>query len=257
MGKGFKGALWAALALGVIGWVGFGLWSLKGDEGDGGLPTYSSVPDFSLVERTGGRISRADLLNTVWVADFFYTQCPDTCPLQTAEMAHLQGEFASEKQFRLVSFTIDPERDTPEVLTAYAKKFGADSERWLFLTGKKREIYDLVRNGFRLSVAVSEEPHGPASLNHRPQDMRPGESPSATGRVRPVSAGGLWHVFLRMLEASPAWAHHPADVDSRFTHSSRFVLVDRKADIRGYYHSDDAEVLKRLRRDVRKLLPQN
>jgi protein SCO1/2 len=161
-----------------------------------GIRQYGSVPDFSLTERSGKRIDLAQLRGTIWIADFIYTNCEDTCPLQTAEMAKLQNELAAQTAVRLVSFSVDPEKDTPSVLSQYADRYEADRDRWLFLTGGQEEIKNLVQSGFRLSAATA-----------------------ATGTG----------VIL---------------------HSPRFVLIDRQAQIRGYYDSRDSEALQRLRRDV-------
>ena len=252
LGKLVRTALWAGLALGLAGLIGAGLWSSLGKRGRGGLPKYFTVPDFSLTERSGRDVTRAALQGKVWVADFFFAHCEDTCPLQSAEMARLQSDLAGEKDFRLVSITIDPERDTQQVLRAYAGRFGADAERWLFLTGDRKKIHDLVRNGFRLSVAIAERPRGPESRTLRPAEKRGTGRPPAGPDVR-AAARWLGRVF-RAFEARAAWAHHPAHPSPRFTHSSRFVLVDRKAEIRGYYHNNDKEELARLRRDARTLL---
>ncbi len=255
-GKLVRTALWGGLALILAGIVGGGLLSSLLGRGGREIPEYSTVPDFSLTERSGGKVTRATLLRKVWVADFFYARCEDTCPLQSAEMARLQADFAREKDFRLVSITIDPPRDTQASLREYADRFGADGERWLFITGDQRAIHDLVRNGFRLSVAVSEPPRGPAIPGPRPGDERGGGGGADRPHAGPDSGAAtrLPGRIFRIFEARAAWAHHPAGISSKHTHSSRFVLVDRSAVIRGYYHSDDTESLARLRRDVRTLL---
>ncbi|HSK30753.1 MAG TPA: SCO family protein [Candidatus Limnocylindria bacterium] len=125
-----------------------------GSESGGGLQVYGSVPDFSLTERSGEPISLAKLRGKIWIADFIYTTCTDTCPLQTAAMAKLQVEYAGTPDMQLVSFTVDPERDTPEVLSLYADKHRADAARWYFLTGQRDRIIRLIRDGFHLSVAT-------------------------------------------------------------------------------------------------------
>lgn len=118
-----------------------------------GLDRYGAVPDFSLTERSGKRITLADLRGNIWIADFIYTSCTDTCPLQSTEMARLQDTLANQLNLRLVSFSVDPARDNPQVLSGYAKRFNADPERWLFLTGEKREVVRLAQDGFKLSAA--------------------------------------------------------------------------------------------------------
>jgi protein SCO1/2 len=182
-----------------------------------GLRVFGTVPSFSLVDRSGRRVTLEDLTGKVWIANFIYTHCPDTCPLQSAQMAKLQTDFAAEEDLRLVSITVDPERDTPAVLSQYASRYGADPDRWLFLTGEKAAIYHLAQEGFRLSVVDPEKKAG------------------------------------RVFEPTLALAHH-GETGKQFIHSSRFVLVDRQARIRGYYQSTDEEALQRLRKDVRILL---
>ena len=129
-----------------------------------GSNRYGSVPEFALVERSGKTTTLADLRGTIWVADFIYTTCKDTCPLQTAEMAKLQEEWKDKVGVKLVSFTVDPEKDTIEALSRYADSYKADSNRWLFLTGNKEPITRLVREGFRLSAAVAPADDNPDSV---------------------------------------------------------------------------------------------
>ena len=118
---------------------------------------HRELPNFSLVERSRKKVTLADLHGKVWIADFIYTHCADTCPLQTADMAALQARWMKESGLKLVSFSVDPERDTPSVLARYARRFKADPKRWLFLTGAKSEIARVVEDGFRLVVATA--PH--------------------------------------------------------------------------------------------------
>ena len=117
------------------------------------LARYGPAPRFSLVERSGSLVSAGDLRGQVWVADFIYTRCQDTCPLQSRAMASLQADLRSYGDLRLVSITVDPLTDTPETLARYADRYGADPERWLFLTGGVAEIRRIVQDGFRLSAA--------------------------------------------------------------------------------------------------------
>ena len=120
-----------------------------------GWTRYGSVPEFSLVERSGKATTLADLRGAIWIADFIYTTCQDTCPLQSAEMAKLQEQWKDKAGLKLVSFSVDPEKDTTEVLASYADRYKADSQRWLFLTGAKEEISRLVQEGFRLSAIAA------------------------------------------------------------------------------------------------------
>src|SRR5262245_17467243 len=118
------------------------------------LTMYGSVPDFSLTERSGENVTLAHLRGKIWIADFIYTSCTDTCPLQTGLMARLQQEYVSAPQVQLVSVTVDPERDTPQTLMRYATRHQAHARRWFFLTGQRDRIIRLVRDGFHLSVAA-------------------------------------------------------------------------------------------------------
>lgn len=113
-------------------------------------PIITSVPDFSLVDRTGETLSRADLEGHVWLADFIFTSCGGACPTMTAQMSELQDTLPEE--IRLVSFTVDPTTDTPMVLANYADRYQAQDGRWFFLTGPKDAIYTLAREGFLLTV---------------------------------------------------------------------------------------------------------
>ena len=185
------------------------------------LDVYGQVPDFALMERSGRPVTRADLLGKVWIANFIYTQCTETCPLQSAKLARLQTEFASEEALRLVSITVDPERDTSSVLSRYAERYGADPIRWFFLTGDKRAIYHLAKEGFRLGV-VDPDDHAKAG--------------------RP----------LRWLEPAPALATHGSK--GLIMHSPRLVLVDRQGRIRAYHRPDDETSLEHLRQNVRTVL---
>jgi len=121
-----------------------------GQSGDG-LGDYGVVPDFSLTERSGAVLQRSDLAGSPWFADFVYTRCNGSCPLLGEKMSRL--EHAVGGRARLVSFSVDPAHDTPEVLSAYADRFGASAASWLFLTGDVASLRRLVGEGFHLAVA--------------------------------------------------------------------------------------------------------
>ena len=113
-----------------------------------GLNHYGAVPEFSLVERSGKNVTLAELRGKIWIADFIYTTCQDTCPMQSAAMSKLQAQWADEPNFKLVSFSVDPEHDTPAVMSGYAERFKADANRWLFVTGDREQITQLVQARF-------------------------------------------------------------------------------------------------------------
>lgn len=130
----------------------------------------SSVPELVLTESNNKPMSLAELRGKIWIADFIYTQCTDTCPLQTAEMAKLQELWTNDRDLRLVSISVDPERDTPKMLTRYAARFHADRQRWLFLTGDKNQIVRLVEDGFHLPMSAARSGHhSPPIVLHSPR----------------------------------------------------------------------------------------
>ncbi|MFQ5428949.1 MAG: SCO family protein [Phycisphaerae bacterium] len=133
-----------------------------------GLPVLNALPDFSLTERSGRTIRLSDLKGTVWVADFIFTTCGGPCPIMTNRMRDLQETFRRLKLrgVRTVSFTVDPETDTPEILREYATLKQADPFDWYFLTGSEREIHDLSIKGFLLTAAEGDGSH---AVEHSPR----------------------------------------------------------------------------------------
>lgn len=111
------------------------------------LPVYGDVPQFKLTAQTGAEFDSASLRGEVWVADFIFTNCPGPCPRMTSQLKRVGQAVPAAK---LVSITIDPARDTPEILRAYAEKFHADATRWKFLTGPQPALQHLSRNVFKL-----------------------------------------------------------------------------------------------------------
>ncbi len=216
------GALVMAVGAGLARWRGMAAHREAQERPLEGLQVFWTVPDFALIERSGRTVTLADLRGKVWIASFIYTECKETCPLQTAHMAQLQRDLAGERDLRFVSITVDPKHDTPEVLREYAERYGADPERWLFLTGEKRAIYHLAEKGFRLAV----------------QDVDGDEQ----GQSR-----SLWPFGPR-----PAYATHGSK--GLVIHSSRIVLVDRQARVRGLYPGTEPDAIDRLRKDVKTLL---
>ncbi len=119
-----------------------------------------ALPDFALTTHERQRLTRADLLGAPWIADFIFTTCGGTCPAMTAQLARLRPRLPDA--VRLVSFTVDPTHDTPEVLAAYAKPFGP-GRRWLFATGAQADLYRLSVDGFKLmamEVPAAEQQPG-------------------------------------------------------------------------------------------------
>lgn len=162
------------------------------------LPVYGQVPDFQLTSQTGAPFNRQALDGKVWVADFIYTHCPGPCPRMSAMMRRVQTAVVELPGVRLVSFSVDPVRDTPQVLAEYAIRYHAQPGLWFFLTGDRKTLDALDRRAFMLG-----------------------------------------------------------NVGGALEHSTRFVLIDRKGRIRGYYATSEDDPTARLIVDIRRLVREN
>ncbi|MEQ8763139.1 MAG: SCO family protein [Planctomycetota bacterium] len=109
------------------------------------------LPSFELTERSGDAVTKETLLGAPWIAGFAFTRCSGPCPKLSGLMASLQPRLEGTP-VKLVTFSVDPEHDTPQVLQDYAKAFSAQGDRWWFLTGERENVYDLINQGFRLGV---------------------------------------------------------------------------------------------------------
>jgi len=116
------------------------------------ISSYGTVPSFQLVNQDGQPFGSAQLVGKIWIADFIFTTCPGPCPMISTRMGELQKPL-EKTDVHLVSFSVDPTKDTPEVLRGYAEKLHAQPGRWDFLTGPQFTIYNLSRNGFKLAVS--------------------------------------------------------------------------------------------------------
>jgi protein SCO1/2 len=123
------------------------------------VSSYSTVPSFQLVNQNGQAFGSAQIAGKIWIADFIYTTCPGPCPMISSRMSELQKPL-EKTDVHLVSFSVDPEKDTPEVLRGYAEKLQAEPVRWDFLTGPKSTIYKLSHDGFKLAVSDGSDAEG-------------------------------------------------------------------------------------------------
>jgi protein SCO1/2 len=124
-------------------------------------PVLAALPGFLLTDQQGREVRLDQLAGRPWIADFIFTRCPGPCPLMTRKMAELRPRLPAG--VRRVSFTVDPDYDTSEILAAYAARFGAGAD-WLFLTGPRQAIWELSVTGFKLGLAEAEglpEEQGP------------------------------------------------------------------------------------------------
>jgi protein SCO1 len=161
------------------------------------LPTLGQIPQFRLTDQSNRPFDTAEkLTNTVWIANFMFTNCPGPCPRMSSQMKQIQTALTGTG-IKLVSITVDPERDTPKVLADYAAFYNARPGIWYFLTGDQADLNHLSKDAFKLN-----------------------------------------------------------SVDGTLEHSTRFVLLDRKARIRGYYLSSESTEIPRLIADARELLKE-
>ena len=123
------------------------------------IPTYGSAPAFELTNQNGQPFGSANLKGKIWIADFIFTTCPGPCPLISSRMSELQRPL-EKSDAHLVTFTVDPETDTPEVLRDYAARLHARPGRWDFLTGEKSAIYKVTQEGFKLPIAEGAGENG-------------------------------------------------------------------------------------------------
>lgn len=128
------------------------LLAIRGRSMNGGPPSWGVVPAFTLTEAGGHALGRADLEGRVWIASFVFTRCATVCPRMMKQVVRLQPQLPLREDLRLVTFSVDPDFDTPEVLRDYAAWFGVDRRNWLFLTGPRETIWTLAREGFHLAA---------------------------------------------------------------------------------------------------------
>lgn len=156
-GAGALGLL--SLALGLAGYAGLGRGEAQG------LDVFGDAPSFALIDHLERPVISGEFHGKVVVADFIYTGCRDICPFLSTQMHTLQDRLRSEgllgARVQLLSFTVDPERDTPAVLRAYAERHGADPAAWRFVTGPPEQVVPMIVDGFRLGVQALPPTAGP------------------------------------------------------------------------------------------------
>lgn len=181
------------------------------------------APSFTLTNQLGRPLSDVELRGRVVVANFIYTTCTDICPALTAQMASLRTHLADEgllgDDVVLLSISVDPARDTPDVLKAFSEPFAADPTSWHFLTGDEAAVREVVVDGFMLGVEVMEA----AAQDAASHNAGAGHSGDHNG-----DHGGPYEVM----------------------HSGRFVVIDRGWQVRAYHDSaelDQAALMAQLR----------
>lgn len=144
--------LWSLLvvAVGALAAV----WSLQ--RSGPKLDKFFEVPEFSLLDQDGKPFTNDDVAGKVWIANYVFTRCAGPCPMMTAKIAEL-AQAIQHPDLRFVSFSVDPEYDTPAVLKDYASRFGADHSRWTFVTGDKPQIFRLATEGMKIAALPADE----------------------------------------------------------------------------------------------------
>ena len=189
-------------AQGLVGVAVFGLVSCTAEP----LPVYGTLPEFKLVDQAGHDFGSAELTGKVWVANFIFTRCPTLCPAFSARMALVQKMSRGfGDAVHLVSFSVDPEYDTPPRLAEYGARYGEDPALWSFLTGPLDAMKSLVTDGLKVAM---------------------GKTPDADDEV------------------------------SAIFHGTYFVLLDRRAQIRGYVDNNDATAVQTVVKDEEQLLAE-
>ena len=163
-----------------------------------GLAVYGQVPEFTLIDSNAKEFSSNQLKGKIWVADFIFTKCAGPCLTMSQQMAEFHKNFQKDDRVRMISVSVDPERDSPQVLNTYASRYNADTNIWHFLTGSSETIHRLAFKGFKVG-----------------------------------------------------------SVEDSINHSTYFVLVDQKLQIRGYYDGVDQEKMNQLSKDISSLLEES
>jgi protein SCO1/2 len=107
---------------------------------------FTTIPPFSFINQDNRVVTEKDYQGKVYIADFFFTTCPSICPKMTNTLTLVQEKLKNEPNFAILSHSIDPEYDTPEILKSYSTKNKADNRIWNFVTGDRDEIYDICEN---------------------------------------------------------------------------------------------------------------
>jgi len=128
-----------------------------------GVTVQHQIPEFSFTNQDSTVITNKDLDDYIYIADFFFISCPSICPKVKKQMLRIYDKFKEENQVKLVSHTIDPKRDTEQALRLYAQNLNVNTDKWMFLTGDKDELFDQADEYF---VAAFEDSDAPGGFDH-------------------------------------------------------------------------------------------
>ena len=114
------------------------------------LPGIGGIPDFEFIDSEGRDVGLSTLKGKVWVADFIFTTCTMACPIMTGNMNIIHKKYKKNDDIRLVSISVYPEYDTPEVLKKYASQYEANTDTWHFLTGNESTVKEVIKDGIKI-----------------------------------------------------------------------------------------------------------
>jgi len=114
--------------------------------------TYHLIPDFEFTDQDNNKVNKQTLKDKIYVTEYFFTTCKSICPVMNDNLIGVYKQFNDRKEFLILSHTVDPENDSVEVLKQYADAHGVKDKQWLFVTGKKTELYELARKGYLLDA---------------------------------------------------------------------------------------------------------
>jgi len=131
---------------------GFALFAIKwANQSRAALDSYGSVPEFNFVERSGDAFGKQQMLGKINVLNFFFTSCRGPCPYMNSKVAELYQKYVTSNRVQFISVSVDPDRDSLNVLQEYAQRYGVNDNRWLFLRGEKAAVTELAEKGFKLA----------------------------------------------------------------------------------------------------------
>lgn len=116
------------------------------------------IPDFKFIDQTGDTITQKDFEGKIYVANFFFVSCPDVCPKMNRNVHLVYEKFKKEPLLKFISHTVHPEHDSVAVLAEYAKKLKVDNNKWHFVTGRKKEIYDIAGQAYKAVTVTGDKP---------------------------------------------------------------------------------------------------
>lgn len=111
---------------------------------------YHSIPDFEFTDQNGQKVNKQTVKGKIYVTEYFFTTCQSICPIMNTNLVNIYKEFKNNPDFLILSHTVDPETDSIKVLKAYADAHGVNDNRWIFVTGSKKDLYGLARKGYLL-----------------------------------------------------------------------------------------------------------